>query len=306
MIEKITSANFGKIKEAMSSEWMEDMSGDYSLMNMPAFDSNNLAKGVFLMPMQFTWKKKVDNQDFNQSNSFSLNRKERMRKAMRLAEKEGVYLKLVNPATQESFEKFYDYYAKFVSESGYQLLLNKDFLLNKDLTKYGLIEIYDRHGMYQGARFIGFQDKKICCLYKAMNNGLLKVDGGVDNVCEAFFFKLAAIRGDKVVSLGADLNIRGWMGRKTGLFFAKIKFGYNLTVHKSRRLRFFDLTEVVKDKFDLLLFISMEKKDQKPSVCVNLIEGSPGALREEDWNILCKSFLMVRLYDGNFNILRVN
>lgn len=304
MIITVNDENFRKIIDEARANRLSNE--NLSLFNADKLDWSLRKGSTFLMPLEYTWIKKVDQSDYNMSDYYSSSRKEKIRKAQRMSEKEGIYLNLVSPINDSAFQKFYNYYTAYFEQSGYDFLLNSDYLIGKDLDKLSLLEVYDSKGEYQGARFIAVSNNKLCCSFRTLNKDLIKIDGGIDNICEAFFYKMAFDLGLKKVSLGLDINIRGWQGRRVGLFLNKLKFGYKPNICKTRSLRWLDLKNFSQLDFDLILFVSQEMVNNRLVLSLNLLTGKPDVLREEDWQFLCKSLELVREYDRNFNLIRQN
>jgi hypothetical protein len=263
----------------------------------------NLTKSEFLMPIFVGWKKAVTASCLLESKEISMERKKDLRRALRNSAALGVKCKTVHPLSGEMKAKFLNYYHQSMEEKGYESLLKEEYFLKNDPTKLYLIYIEDAAGKFCGGQLVNRISKnKLSIHYKAVESNKI----GYDFLLENQLYELAVTNDIKVLRYGKDFNLRGVDGRKSTLFYYKMRFGYQPFFAKSLPIAYVDLSTFSQKTFDYLLFISI---DNTPGITdfdlcryrFNIILGKKQSTDLTEVINYLKKFSTIAILDQDFN-----
>lgn len=302
MIEQLTPNNFALIKEQAAKAILNP--NNLCLKNLPENFANSFRQGVFLMPLVMNWRKEIDASTYLDSNSFSKDRKSKMRRNIVKAEKLGIEVRIVNPLNKEAFERFYSFYLSHTEERGFEQIIESDYFEKNISENRIILECVDKNGVYYGGRLLIKKVANLECAFRAVDLKVIHGDGGLDSVLEANFFNLAAKLAYKSISRGSDNNLRGIGGFRVGAFVGKLQYGYRPYISEIKSLRWLDLNLFKELDFDLIAFFSYEADENgKPLLVFNFLEGKEGTMKKDDWTMMIKSNIPVRKWNRNFELI---
>lgn len=263
LIEKTVNLDFSdedKVREAgkkMSAAFLQAKKevGD---INIQVFKSD-LRPSEFLVPLFINWIKPVDAFNLLESRTISDKRKKIIRQANSQTKRLGIKYELINPLDRKHFREFYDYYHKNHQEHNYEAYLNQDYFDKHDPKRTYLIKITDAQGSYLGGRLIYNFNFKLSTDQRATER-TKQVREGYDTVCEEMFFDLGAQLGKKYLARGKEFNLRGIAGRRIGLLWNKLKYGYSTRILPQTPRIYADYGFLKNLDFDLAFFVSLENK----------------------------------------------
>ncbi|MCC7432680.1 hypothetical protein IT412_04105, partial [Candidatus Peregrinibacteria bacterium] len=152
MIEQLTPNNFAIIKQQAAKAILNP--DNLCLKNLPENFAANFRRGVFLMPLVMNWRKEIDALTYLESNTYSKDRRSKMRRNIVKAEKLGIEVNVINPINKESFKRFYDYYLSHTEERGFEQVMESGYF-ERNISKNRIIlECIDKSGVYYGGRLL--------------------------------------------------------------------------------------------------------------------------------------------------------
>ena len=217
----------------------------------------DLKLSEFLAPVFINWTKPVDAANLLDSKTISDKRKKIIRQALGQSERLGVKCEIINPLDLGHFREFLDYYNKNHQEHNYESYLGEDYLIKHDPQRTYLIKVTAANGEYLGGRLIHHYAFKLSTDQRATER-TKQVKEGYDTICEKMFFELGAQLGEKHLARGKEFNLRGIAGRKIGLLWNKLKFGYHTRVLPHTPRVYADYGFLKEVDFDLAFFVSLE------------------------------------------------
>lgn len=302
MIEQLTPNNFAIIKQQAAKAILNP--DNLCLKNLPENFAANFRQGVFLMPLVMNWRKEIDASTYLESNTYSKDRRSKMRRNIVKAEKLGIEVNVINPINKESFKRFYDYYLSHTEERGFEQVMESDYLERNISENRIILECVDKSGAYYGGRLLIKKVTNLECAFRAVDLKIIHGDGGVDSVLEANFFNLAAKLAYKSISRGSDNNLRGVNGFRVGAFIGKLQYGYRPYISEIKSIRYLDFKSLKELDFDLIAFFSYEPDENGKAILVfNFWEGREGSMKMDDWTMMIKSNIPVRKWNRNFELI---
>lgn len=285
----------------------KDESVDSALtVNRQAF-RENLPAGVFYVPLQVSWRKKVDADSILNSASISDKRKKIVRQAISQSEKLGIKYEIVNPLNTNDFQLFLDYYRKYNQAMGFDLYLDENYLQKYSPEQLFLIKIIDAEGEFLGGRLIKIADGKITTDFRAIGRTKL-IKEGYDTVCEKIYYDLAVKYHVPLMTRGVELNIKGFANRSIGLLWNKLKWGYAPFIFSVFPRVYQDFSFVKSLEFDQVFFISIENNGvsvrEYEKLNFNFVCG-----KNPDWaeikSVQEKSILPVKIWNMDFEEIQI-
>lgn len=269
---------------------------------------DNLPKGYFYVPLQVTWRKKVDANSLLESSSISDKRKKIIRQALAQSEKLGIKYEVINPLTQSDFMLFQDYYQKYNQAMGFDLYLDPGYLYKYSPDQLFLIKVIDQEGRFLGGRLIKTVDGKIATDFRAIERTKL-VKEGYDTVCEKIYFDLAVKHNAPIMTRGTELNIKGIGNRNIGMLWNKLKWGYLPYVFSVFPRVYQDFSFLKSVDFDLVFFVSIENKQDANSRENEVLNFNFVCGKNPDWSeikaIKEKSTLPVLIWNMDFEEIAI-
>lgn len=277
-----------------------------SVVNRQTF-RENLPSGVFYVPLQVSWRKKVDAESILNSVSISDKRKKIVRQAISQSEKLGIKYEIVNPLNTNDFQLFLDYYRKYNQEMGFDLYLDESYLQKYSPEQLFLIKIIDAEGKFMGGRLVKIADGKITTDFRAIERTKL-VKEGYDTVCEKIYYDLAVKYHSPLMTRGVELNIKGFANRSIGLLWNKLKWGYAPFIFSVFPRVYQDFSFVKSLEFDQIFFISIENNGastrEYEKLNFNFVCG-----KSPDWaeikSVKEKSMLPVKIWNMDFEEIQI-
>lgn len=317
--QKLKQENMVEIKN-IDIDWISLLEGKQDLKELirgcnkekkvclPEF-KKALGGKQFLTPIYMLWRKDVDSPDLLTSDTISSSRKKLLRKAINKSERLGIEYKIVNPVTEEDFNRFYDYYIKFGKELGYSALLKKDYLLKHNPKYLYLIEVW-RGGEYLGARLVCRYRHILSTDYRAIAR-TRDIQEGYDIVCEKMYFDLATTLGKRLLGRGKEINLKGIGGKSIGMLWNKLKYGYRPFLPEYIPFAYSDYSFLDTIDFSTVFFVSLENDrslwegSHDYRLTLNFVCGDNPNI-SEIVAVQKKSPFPVKIWDRDFNELNLD